>query len=61
MPMIRVEMFEGRTIEQKRNLVKAVTDCFIETCGGKHDQVHVIVDEVSQENWAVGGELFADK
>jgi 4-oxalocrotonate tautomerase len=41
--------------------VKAVTECFIETCGGKPDQVHVIVDELSQENWGVGGELFADK
>ena len=26
MPVVIVELWEGRTVEQKRNLVKAITD-----------------------------------
>lgn len=35
MPMIRIEMFEGRTVEQKRACAKAVTEAFLATCGGR--------------------------
>ena len=31
MPIIRVEMFEGRTIDQKKELVKELTNSFIKT------------------------------
>ena len=34
MPIIRVEMFAGRTEEQKRALVKELTDGFVRTAGG---------------------------
>ena len=30
MPFVVVEMWKGRTVEQKRNLVKAITDAMIE-------------------------------
>ena len=29
MPIIRVEMFEGRTIDQKKELVKELTNSFV--------------------------------
>lgn len=61
MPMIRVEMIEGRTVEQKRNLAKALTDGFIETCGGKPESIHVVIEDVSADDWAVAGELLSDK
>ena len=32
MPIIRVEMFKGRTVEQKSNLVKRLTDDFVSIC-----------------------------
>ena len=61
MPMIRVEMFEGRTAEQKRALVKEVTDAFLRSCGGTRESVAVVITESNSENWAIGGELVADK
>ena len=33
MPIIRVEMFKGRTKDQKRNLVKELTEAFNRACG----------------------------
>jgi 4-oxalocrotonate tautomerase len=60
MPMIRIEMFEGRTVEQKRACAKAVTEAFLATCGGRLEAVEVIFTDIAQHNWASGGKLFSD-
>ncbi|MGO1120887.1 2-hydroxymuconate tautomerase [Rhodovibrionaceae bacterium A322] len=61
MPIIRVEMFKGRTRDQKRELVKEVTDAFVRTCGGKPEGLSVVITEVEKEDWGMGGQLMADK
>ena len=61
MPIIRVEMFPGRTEDQKRALVKALTDAFVRTAGGKPDSVFVVLNDVEKGNWGAGGELCSDK
>ncbi len=61
MPMIQVQMFSGRTPEQKRNLVRALTDAFVQTAGSTVDAVDVILTDVEKSDWAQGGELFSDK
>ncbi|NJC72200.1 4-oxalocrotonate tautomerase family protein [Planosporangium thailandense] len=57
MPMIHVEMYPGRTPEQKADLVREVTDAFVRTCGGNPDGVWVVIQEVPGEHWGVGGQL----
>ncbi|MFM8609527.1 MAG: 4-oxalocrotonate tautomerase [Burkholderiaceae bacterium] len=61
MPSIHVEMFEGRTPEQKRNLVKAITQAVVDTLGGKAESVDIILTDIKRENWATGGELWSEK
>jgi len=61
MPIIRVEMFPGRTVDQKRDLVRELTDGFVRACGGPGDRLHVVINEVEREDWGVGGELMSDK
>lgn len=61
MPMIRVEMYPGRTPEQKRALVKALTEAFVSTAGGHAQGVQVILSEVEKSAWATGGVLASDK
>ena len=61
MPIIRVEMFPGRTADQKRDLVRKLTDGFVRTCGGAGDRLHVVTTEVEHESWGVGGELTSNK
>ncbi|MBM3615661.1 MAG: 4-oxalocrotonate tautomerase [Alphaproteobacteria bacterium] len=60
MPMIRIEMFEGRTEEQKRACAEAVTKAWIETCNGKPESVHIIFTDVAKSDWATGGRLMSD-
>ena len=61
MPIIRVEMFEGRSVEKKRELVQALTKEMVRVTGVGEASVHVLIDEKKKENWAAGGELYADK
>ena len=60
MPVIRVEMFE-RTQEQKRDLVRELTEAFIRTCGGNKDAIKILITEVNKNNWASGDVITADK
>ncbi|WP_424135654.1 4-oxalocrotonate tautomerase [Roseomonas chloroacetimidivorans] len=60
MPMIHVEMFAGRTAEQKRALAKALTEAFVATAGGTPQSVQVVMVDVARSDWAVGGELFSE-
>lgn len=61
MPYANVQLLEGRTIDQKRELAKAITDSLVSTCNTKPDFVYVVIGDVEKENWAVGGTLAADK
>ena len=60
MPVIRVEMFEGRTSEQKKAMVKEVTEAFVRTAGGPPESVHVVITDVEKSHWAVAGVLASD-
>jgi 4-oxalocrotonate tautomerase len=60
MPIIRVEMFEGRTPEQKQAFVKAITEATVSTLGGSPDSVNVVMFDVSRSDWATGGVLWSD-
>ena len=61
MPIIRVEMFEGRNVDQKRELAKALTAEMVRVTGVGEASVNVVIDELKKENWAAGGELYADQ
>lgn len=61
MPMIHVEMYPGRTPEQKKALVKALTEAFVNTAGGTPQAVQIILREVEKSDWAAGGVLASDK
>lgn len=61
MPTINVQMFEGRTLEQKRAFVKAVAEASCQTLGCSAEAVDIVIQEVKREDWASGGILWSDK
>lgn len=60
MPFVIVEFWEGRTVEQKRNLVKAITDAMVEHGGCKPEHLHVVIHDVPKESWGRAGVLSVD-
>lgn len=61
MPVIRVEMFEGRSVEQKRELVETLSKEMARITQCSVDSIYVIIDEVKKEHWGAGGQLCSDK
>ena len=60
MPVVIVEMWEGRTIEQKRQLVEGITSSFAKI-GTNPANVTIVLKDNPKHNWADGGKLAADK
>ena len=61
MPIITVKIAKGRSVEQKRGLVKAITQAVVNTIKVKEEWVSVLLEEYERENWATGGELHSDR
>ncbi len=61
MPTIHVEMFEGRTLEQKRELAKALTEATVKTLGSKPEGIDLIFTDIKKQDWATGGVLWSDR
>jgi 4-oxalocrotonate tautomerase len=61
MPVIIVKLAKGRSIQQKRKLVKAITDSVVSVLNVEPEWVSVLIEEFDRENWATGGELHIDK
>jgi 4-oxalocrotonate tautomerase len=61
MPTIRVELMEGRTPDQKKNLVKALTQAVVDTLGSKPESIDVLLFDIKRHDWATGGELWSEK
>lgn len=59
MPVVTVEMLEGRTIAQKKQLVEGITNEFVKI-GTEAEKVTVIFRDVSKNNWASGGKLKSE-
>ena len=61
MPEVIIELAEGRSIDQKRTLVREITRVVVETCNVQADAVTVIIHEKPKTDKAKGGVLFADR
>lgn len=61
MPTIKVELFAGRTVEQKRALAQALTEATVRTLGTPADSVDVMFFDIQRHDWATGGVLWSDK
>lgn len=60
MPTIRVELFEGRSADQKRALAKALTDACVQAIGANPASVDILFYELPTQHWATGGVLWSD-
>ncbi len=60
MPIVQVELLEGRTLEQKRVLVEKVTQAIVDSIGVTAENVSIIIRDMSKENFSKSGKLACD-
>jgi 4-oxalocrotonate tautomerase len=60
MPLIEVNMLQGRSDETKRKYASEMTRITCECLGVKPESVRIIFSEMPPENFAIAGKLSAD-
>ena len=60
MPIVTVNIKEGRTVEQKREMARRMTQVICETMKVEPAEVRIIVNDMKNENFAIGGTLVCD-
>jgi 4-oxalocrotonate tautomerase len=60
MPLVTIKADEGRTIEQKRGLVKDITEAVCKNFNVKPNTVTIHIVEGKKENRGKGGKLAID-
>ena len=60
MPVVRVEMWTGRTTAQKRELARVITEAVVNIAHTTPEATIIIFEDIDRENWAQGGALAAD-
>ncbi len=61
MPIVQIELLEGRTVEQKRVLVEKVTEAIMQSVNCPKEAVSIILRDMPRENYAKAGVLAIDR
>ncbi|SDM78437.1 4-oxalocrotonate tautomerase [Psychrobacillus sp. OK028] len=60
MPLVNIQILEGRSPEMINDLMKNVTDTVSESLETPKKNIRVIVTEVPKTHWAIGGTSAKD-
>jgi 4-oxalocrotonate tautomerase len=61
MPLIEIHLLEGRTDEQKKALLTAVTKAVNESIGAPLETIRVWIEEFSPKEYMAAGVWYGDK
>lgn len=60
MPIVKINWFEGRTVEQKRKIAEGITKTIVEVAGVKPEAVTILFIDMPRTNIAKSGKLLSD-
>lgn len=60
MPYINLQITKGASREQKKTIVEQMTKTLVEVLGKKPEHIHIVIDEVDEDNWGYRGMLTSD-
>ncbi len=61
MPIVRVEMWSGRTTAQKRELARVITDAIVNIAHTTPEATIIVFDDIAKEDWAQAGKLASEE
>ena len=61
MPYVNIKVTDDNvTAEQKRQLIQGTTQLLVDVLNKNPDVTHIVIDEVSTDNWGVKGETVTN-
>jgi len=61
MPLVQIHLLEGRSADQKRRLLDAVTRAVQDSIGAPLESIRVWIGEFAADEYMIGGVLAADR
>lgn len=55
MPIVQVNMMEGRTDEQKEALIREVTDAVVRSLDAPEASIRVMINEMPKQHFGIAG------
>lgn len=55
MPLVRIELFEGRSEDDKQRMIREVTKAMADSLNIDKEDVDIIIQEIKKKDWATGG------
>lgn len=60
MPLVNIQLLEGRPQEKIETLIKEVTQTISDSLDAPAENVRVVVTEVPKTHWGIGGKTAAE-
>ena len=60
MPVVKIDLWEGRDLEAKDALIRNVTGAVCDSINVEPTEVIVILNEVKKDHWAVAGKRSSE-
>ncbi|MDN4075398.1 4-oxalocrotonate tautomerase [Fictibacillus terranigra] len=61
MPIVNIQLLEGRPEEKIKEVIHNVTEVISATLDAPKENVRVLVSEVPKTHWGIGGTTVSDK
>lgn len=60
MPICQIHLIEGRSIQQKQQLISKITEAIVAALEARPETVRVILTEMPKDNFGIGGKSVAE-
>ena len=60
MPIVRIEMWTGRTVAQKKELARGVTDAMVNIAHTTAEATIIVFEDIAKDDWAQAGVLASE-
>lgn len=57
MPFVKIELFEGRSLEQKQALAEEVTESVMKHTGAPKEAIHVFIQDLPEGTYYPQGQM----
>ncbi|AWE06185.1 4-oxalocrotonate tautomerase [Lysinibacillus sp. 2017] len=60
MPIVQIQLLEGRSAEQKRRIIYEMTETLAQVADVPKESIRIIIQEIPLDHWGIAGETMTE-
>ncbi|WP_341322214.1 4-oxalocrotonate tautomerase [Solibacillus sp. FSL H8-0523] len=60
MPIVQIQLLEGRSAEQKRHIIYEMTETLARVADAPKESIRIIIQEIPLDHWGIAGETMTE-